>query len=145
MQAFVERGVLKYRVLGIKGVLPRDKLPKRYVESAPSFWLTKTGKTLKLFDGRTLSVNGIYRKSTFEKFMMDIDVAGDRLHFLNQHIEDVRAEFEGIRTMRSEFRTPRRGVKPRSRFARLRRGKKMVSTYGVKTSLENARKNIDEL
>jgi hypothetical protein len=100
VHAFVERGVLKYKVLGIKGVLPRDKLPKRYVESSPSFWLTKTGKTLKLFDGRTLSVGGIYRKSTFEKFMMDIDIAGDRLHLLNQHIENVREEFEGIRTIK---------------------------------------------
>jgi hypothetical protein len=100
VRAFVERGVLKYQVLGIKGVLPREKLPKRYVESAPSFWLTKTHKTLKLFDGRTLSIGGIYRKSTFEKFVADIDLAGDRLHLINQQIEDVRVEFEGIRTIK---------------------------------------------
>jgi hypothetical protein len=100
VRAFVDRGVQKYEVLGIKGVLTREKLPKRYVESDPSFWLTKSHKTLKLSNGRTLSVGGIYRKATFEKFMMDIDVAGDRLHLINQHINEVKSDFEGVRTIK---------------------------------------------
>jgi hypothetical protein len=100
IRAFVDRGVKKYVVLGIKGVLPRDKLPKSYVEHFPSFWLTKTRKTLKLYDGRTLSIGGIYRKATFDGFIRDIEIAGDRLHALNDRIDDVKAEFEGVRTLK---------------------------------------------
>ena len=100
MRAFVDRGVPKYQVLGIKGVLPREKLPKSYAESAPSFRLTKSHKTAKLFDGRTLSVGGIYRKPVFDSFVRDIEIAGDRLHALNAHIDDIKSDFEGIRTIK---------------------------------------------
>jgi len=91
---------MKYEILNIKGVLTKDKLPKRYVESDPSFWLTESRKTLKMFGGKTMSIGGIFRKATFERFMQEIDIAGDRLHLMNQHIEEVRSEFEGIRTIK---------------------------------------------
>lgn len=100
VRAFVERGIMKYEILNIKGVLTKDKLPKRYVESDPSFWLTESRKTLKMFGGKTMSIGGIFRKATFERFMQEIDIAGDRLHLMNQHIEEVRSEFEGIRTIK---------------------------------------------
>jgi len=100
VRAFVDRGIRKYVVLGIKGVLPRERLPKSYVERFPSFWLTKTRKTVKLFDGRTLSIGGIYRKAVFDGFIRDIEIAGDRLHLLNDHIDDVKSEFEGVRTIK---------------------------------------------
>ena len=99
-RAFVDRGVRKYEVLNIRGIMPREKLPKRYVESAPSFWLTKTGKTIKLHDGRTMSIGGIYRKVVFDRFIKDINIAGDRLHVLNAHINDVKSEFEGTYTIK---------------------------------------------
>lgn len=100
VRAFVDRGVRKYVVLGIKGVLPRERLPKSYVERFPSFWLTKTRKTVKLFDGRTLSIGGIYRKPVFDGFIRDIEIAGDRLHALNDRIDIVKDEFEGVRTIK---------------------------------------------
>jgi hypothetical protein len=100
VRAFVDRGIKKFEILQIKGVLPREKLPKKYVEQFPSFWLTKSRKTLKLYDGRTLSIGGIYRKATFDGFIRDIELAGDRLHLLNDHIENMRAEFEGTRTIK---------------------------------------------
>lgn len=100
VRAFVDRGVRKYEVLNIRGILPRERLPKSYVEKSPSFWLTKTGRTIKLYDGRTMSIGGIYRKPVFESFIRDIEIAGDRLHALNAHINDVKSEFEGTHTIK---------------------------------------------
>ena len=100
VRGFIDRGVKKFEVTGIRGVLPRERLPKRYVESFPSFWLTKSRKTLKLFDGRTLSIGGIYRKKVFEDFVRDIEIAGNRLHALNDHIVNERDAFEGVRTIK---------------------------------------------
>ena len=99
IHAFIDRGVPKYEVLKIKGVLKKERLPHGYIDSAPSIYLTKQGTTIKLFDGRTLSVGGVYRVSTFTKFMNDIEAAGDRLHMMNAMIKEQREQFEGIRTV----------------------------------------------
>ena len=100
VRAFVDKGVRKYTILSIKGVLLRERLPKSYGGSAPSFWLTKTRKTRKLYDGRTMSIGGIYRKPVFDRFVQDICIAGDRLHLLNAHINNVKSEFEGTHTIK---------------------------------------------
>jgi hypothetical protein len=73
-----------FRVLNIRGVLPKEKLDENYVDSAPSFWLTRSGKTIKLFDGTTLSVNGEYRNGVFKRILGEIEKAGNRLHEMNQ-------------------------------------------------------------
>ena len=99
IQAFVDRGVPKYKVLKIKGVLKKERLPHGYTDSAPSIFLTRGGTTIKLFDGRTLCVGGVYRASTFTKFMEDIEEAGNRLHKMNAQIKEYSEQFEGIRTV----------------------------------------------
>lgn len=83
-QEFTRNGARMYRVLNIRGVLTKDRLDPQYVGSMPSFWLTNSHKTLKLFDGTTLSVNGEYHASVFCKILNEIEKAGNRLHTLNQ-------------------------------------------------------------
>jgi hypothetical protein len=83
-EEFVRTGVRMYRVLSIRGVLTKDKLDPQYVGTAPSFWLTTSHKTIKMFDGATISVNGVYKSSVFCKLLNKIEVAGNRLHKLNQ-------------------------------------------------------------
>jgi hypothetical protein len=73
-----------YRVLSIRGVLTKDKLDPIYVGNAPSVWLTSSHKTIKMFDGETLSVNGEYRASVLVRLLNKIALAGDRLHKINQ-------------------------------------------------------------
>jgi len=104
VRAFVDNNIVpKYEVLGIRGVLPYERLPLGYVSSAPSFWLTKSRRTIKLFDGRTLGIGGIYRKPVFERFITDIARAGDRLHEINgdKRVPPIiRSKFEGTRTVK---------------------------------------------
>ena len=83
-QEFARNGARMYRVLSIRGVLTRDKLDPQYVESEPSFWLTASHRTIKMFDGATISVNGEYKASVLVKLLNKIEVAGNRLHKLNQ-------------------------------------------------------------
>jgi hypothetical protein len=97
-RAFVERGVLKYVILSIKGVMPRKELPYQYLDAAPSFWMVDTGKSIKMFSGETISVGGIYRKATFERFMAMIEEAGDRLRMINQEINAAKTEVEKVET-----------------------------------------------
>jgi hypothetical protein len=89
---FVRNGKLMYRVVGIKGVLPKERLDSDYTSEMPSFWLTKSRRTLKLCDGTTLSVNGEYKKSVFTRILREINKAGDRLHAMNRekHITAIK-------------------------------------------------------
>ena len=84
VEEFIRNGRHMYRVMNVRGVLKKDKLDPQYVACAPSFWLTDTGKTIKLYDGTTLSVNGEYRKPVFARILRSISAAGDRLHAMNQ-------------------------------------------------------------
>lgn len=104
VRAFVDdNGVPKYEVLNIRGVLSYERLPLGYVSSAPSFWLTKSRRTIKLYDGRTLGIKGVFRKPVFERFITDIARAGDRLHEINgdKRVPPViRSKFVGTRTVK---------------------------------------------
>ena len=96
-QEFTRAGVRMYRVLSIRGVLTKDKLDPIYVGQEPSFWLTPSHKTIKMFSGATISVNGEYKASVFGKLLRGIAVAGDRLHKLNQlkrQASEARARLE---------------------------------------------------
>lgn len=73
-----------YRVVNIRGVLTKDRLDQQYVGTSPSFWLTDSHKTIRMFDGTTLSINGEYKASVFGKFLKMIEAAGNRLHKINQ-------------------------------------------------------------
>ena len=81
---FKRSGVTMFRVLNIRGALTKDKLDPAYVSSAPSFWLTESRRTIKMSDGTTISVNGVYKASVFLKLLKMIAVAGDRLHKINK-------------------------------------------------------------
>jgi hypothetical protein len=83
-EEFERNGIPMYRVVGIHGVLQKDKLDEEYTAKMPSFWLTSTRKTLKLCDGTTLSVNGVYRKPVFMRILKQITQGGDRLHAMNR-------------------------------------------------------------
>jgi hypothetical protein len=83
-QEFTRAGVRMYRVLSIRGVLTKEKLDPIYVGNDPSFWLTPSHKSIKLFNGTTISVNGEYKASVFGKLLKQIANAGDRLHKINQ-------------------------------------------------------------
>lgn len=87
--------VLMYRVLSIRGVLTKDKLDPEYVASSPSFWLTASHRTIKLFDGTTLCVNGEYRMGVMRKILKAIDCAGDRLHKMNEEKSLAKTETGG--------------------------------------------------
>ena len=97
-QEFERNGVPMYRVVGIHGVLTKDKLDAEYTSKMPSFWLTDTRKTLKLCDGTTLSVNGVYRKPVFMRILRQITQAGDRLHAMNheKYVEKIRTQVQHI-------------------------------------------------
>jgi hypothetical protein len=99
-QEFVRNGRHLYRVTNVKGVLPKGKLDPQYVASMPSFWLTETGKTIKLYDGTTLSINGVYRKSVFARILRMISKAGDRLHAMNlaKHRENANRQLQAQAT-----------------------------------------------
>lgn len=80
---FIRSGVRMYRVLSIRGVLTKEKLDPIYVGQEPSFWLTASHKTIKMFNGATISVNGEYKASVFGRLLKGIALAGDRLHKIN--------------------------------------------------------------
>lgn len=83
-QEFIRNGRYMYRVTGIKGVMKRERLDPEYISAMPSFWLTQSGRTIKLYDGTTLSINGEYRKPVFARILKEINRGGDRLHEINR-------------------------------------------------------------
>lgn len=83
-EQFLRNGVPMYRVVNIRGVLTKDRLDKQYVGTMPSFWLTDTHKTIRMFDGTTVSINGEYKATVFAKFLNAIEAAGNRLHKINR-------------------------------------------------------------
>ena len=97
-----------YRVVGIKGVLPKERLDEDYASKMPSFWLTRSGRTIKLFDGTTLSVNGEYRKPVFTRILRDISKAGDRLHAINRekYVDKINDRVQKIVGNREKQNTP---------------------------------------
>jgi hypothetical protein len=105
---FVRNGIPMYRVVGIKGVLPKERIDTDYASKMPSFWLTRSGRTIKLFDGTTLSVNGEYRKPVFTRILREISKAGDRLHTINRekYVEKINERVKEIVGAKERQNTP---------------------------------------
>jgi hypothetical protein len=101
-QEFLRNGVRMYRVLSIRGVLTKDKMNPQYVESNPSFWLTDSHKTIRLFDGTTLCVNGEYKSAVIFKIMNTIKIAGNRLHRINQEAYRAKQVEEAGKRLKSQ-------------------------------------------
>jgi len=112
---FERNGRRLYRVTGIKGVLTKERLDSEYVSESPSFWLTQSRRTIKLFDGTTLSVNGEYKKSVFARILREISKAGDRLHEMNRE-----KYLTKIHTNVQRIVSAREGAQPHTQEARIR-------------------------
>jgi hypothetical protein len=84
--------------MGIKGVLPKERLDPEYISEMPSFWITNSRRTIKLADGTTLSVGGEYKKSVFNRILREISRAGDRLHKMNRekHVQTIKKQTEHL-------------------------------------------------
>lgn len=105
-QQFSRNGVCMYRVLAIRGALPKNKLDAEYTSSAPSFWLTPSQNSIKLFEGETLSVNGEYKTSVLIKILNRIEDAGNRLHQINKKKHEAAvAAMEAARARARDGRT----------------------------------------
>jgi hypothetical protein len=110
-EEFLRNGVRMYRVLNIRGVLTKDRLDSQYVRTSPSFWLTDSHKTIRMFDGTTLSINGEYRAAVFRKILRMIDAAGNRLHKINQEKYRVKKLREAAQANRDAARDYRESAK----------------------------------
>jgi hypothetical protein len=99
-EEFLRNGIRMYRVLNIRGALTKDRLDPQYVGSSPSFWLTDSHKTIRMFDGTTISINGEYRNSVFRKMLRAIETAGNRLHKINQEKYRAKKVREALQTKR---------------------------------------------
>lgn len=101
---FTRNGARMFRVLNIRGVLPKEKLNEDYTDDMPSFWLTRSGKTIKLHDGTTLCVNGEYHMGVFIRILTEIERAGNRLHEMNKEKHDERvAKMRAARNDKKPF------------------------------------------
>ena len=96
---FIERGVKKYRLLGVEGVKGYYDLPVKYIDGKPVIYLENSG-LIKVFleDGGYLGlkVGSEISCKDYDMYMTAFRDAGNRLHEINKQLKKENTDWDGM-------------------------------------------------